>query len=152
MIVPDVNLLLYAYDANSRFHVLAVETDRGILLTPYAPETERALKIAARAVHVAPVRDLEHEHDQLGVVDVVEDAVVSNPKAEDAGRAGQGLHARRTRAKRCGPAPFGLEPSRDGASARSDALHADHVAQARHERRFRRLGDQVFDALQRIAN
>ena len=29
--------------------VLAVETDRGILLTPYAPEIERALKIAARA-------------------------------------------------------------------------------------------------------
>ena len=29
--------------------VLAVETDRGILLTPYAPETERALKIAAKA-------------------------------------------------------------------------------------------------------
>ena len=29
--------------------VLAVETERGILLTPYAPETERALKIAAKA-------------------------------------------------------------------------------------------------------
>lgn len=29
--------------------VLAVETDRGILLTPYAEETQRALKIAARA-------------------------------------------------------------------------------------------------------
>src|SRR5216683_452432 len=29
--------------------VLAVETDRGILLTPYDPETDRALKIAARA-------------------------------------------------------------------------------------------------------
>jgi putative addiction module antidote len=29
--------------------VLAVETDRGILLTPYDPETERALKIAAQA-------------------------------------------------------------------------------------------------------
>jgi len=29
--------------------VLAVETDRGILLTPYDPDTERALKIAARA-------------------------------------------------------------------------------------------------------
>ena len=28
--------------------VLAVETDRGILLTPYDPETERALVIAAR--------------------------------------------------------------------------------------------------------
>jgi putative addiction module antidote len=29
--------------------VLAVETDRGILLTPYDPETERALEIAAKA-------------------------------------------------------------------------------------------------------
>jgi putative addiction module antidote len=29
--------------------ILAVETDRGILLTPYDPETERALKIAAKA-------------------------------------------------------------------------------------------------------
>lgn len=29
--------------------VLAVETDRGILLTPYDPEAERALKVAARA-------------------------------------------------------------------------------------------------------
>lgn len=28
--------------------VLAVETDRGILLTPYDPEIERALAIAAR--------------------------------------------------------------------------------------------------------
>lgn len=28
--------------------VLAVETDRGILLTPYDPQTERALAIAAR--------------------------------------------------------------------------------------------------------
>ena len=28
--------------------VLAVETDQGILLTPYAPETERALTIAAK--------------------------------------------------------------------------------------------------------
>jgi putative addiction module antidote len=28
--------------------VLAVETDRGILLTPYDPEAERALKVAAR--------------------------------------------------------------------------------------------------------
>jgi hypothetical protein len=26
-----------------------VETDRGILLTPYDPEAERALKVAARA-------------------------------------------------------------------------------------------------------
>ncbi len=29
--------------------VLAVETDRGILLTPYDPTTERALEFAARA-------------------------------------------------------------------------------------------------------
>jgi len=29
--------------------VLVVETDRGILLTPYDPETERALKVAAKA-------------------------------------------------------------------------------------------------------
>lgn len=29
--------------------VLAIETDRGILLTPYDPTTERALEIAARA-------------------------------------------------------------------------------------------------------
>ena len=29
--------------------VLAVETDRGILLTPYDPEAERALRVAARA-------------------------------------------------------------------------------------------------------
>jgi putative addiction module antidote len=29
--------------------VLAVETDRGILLTPYDPEAERALNAAARA-------------------------------------------------------------------------------------------------------
>ena len=28
--------------------VLAIETDRGILLTPYEPEAEQALKIAAR--------------------------------------------------------------------------------------------------------
>jgi bifunctional DNA-binding transcriptional regulator/antitoxin component of YhaV-PrlF toxin-antitoxin module len=28
--------------------VLAVETDRGILITPYDPEIERALAIAAR--------------------------------------------------------------------------------------------------------
>ncbi len=28
--------------------VLAIETDRGILLTPYNPETERALAIASR--------------------------------------------------------------------------------------------------------
>ena len=29
--------------------VLAVETDRGILLTPYARETEQALSVAGRA-------------------------------------------------------------------------------------------------------
>jgi len=29
--------------------VLAVETDQGILLTPYDPTTERALELAARA-------------------------------------------------------------------------------------------------------
>lgn len=29
--------------------VLAIETDRGILLTPYDPSTERALALAARA-------------------------------------------------------------------------------------------------------
>jgi len=29
--------------------ILAVETDRGILLTPYDPTTERALMIAAKA-------------------------------------------------------------------------------------------------------
>lgn len=29
--------------------VLAVETDRGILLTPYDPEAERALQVATRA-------------------------------------------------------------------------------------------------------
>ena len=29
--------------------VLAVETDRGILLTPYDPDVEKALKVAARA-------------------------------------------------------------------------------------------------------
>jgi hypothetical protein len=28
--------------------VLAIETDRGILLTPYDPQTEEALTIAAR--------------------------------------------------------------------------------------------------------
>jgi hypothetical protein len=28
--------------------VLAVETDRGILLTPYDPNVERALKVAAK--------------------------------------------------------------------------------------------------------
>jgi putative addiction module antidote len=29
--------------------ILAIETERGILLTPYAQETERAVKIAAKA-------------------------------------------------------------------------------------------------------
>jgi putative addiction module antidote len=29
--------------------VLAVETDKGILLTPYDPDTERALQVAAKA-------------------------------------------------------------------------------------------------------
>ena len=29
--------------------ILAVETDRGVLLTPYDPATERALELAARA-------------------------------------------------------------------------------------------------------
>jgi putative addiction module antidote len=29
--------------------VLAVETERGILLTPYDPDVERALKVAAKA-------------------------------------------------------------------------------------------------------
>lgn len=41
-------------DMAQRFHlnpgdrILAVETELGILLTPYDPETERALAIAAR--------------------------------------------------------------------------------------------------------
>jgi putative addiction module antidote len=30
-------------------HVLAIEMDHGILLTPYNPQAERALEIAARA-------------------------------------------------------------------------------------------------------
>jgi putative addiction module antidote len=40
--------------------VLAVETDRGILLTPYDPTTERALAIAARAArkHRNALREL----------------------------------------------------------------------------------------------
>ena len=29
--------------------ILAVETDRGILLTPYDPDAERALRVAAKA-------------------------------------------------------------------------------------------------------
>jgi putative addiction module antidote len=29
-------------------HVLAIETDRGILLTPYDPEVERALEVATK--------------------------------------------------------------------------------------------------------
>ncbi len=42
-------------DMADRFHleagdrVLAVETAQGILITPYDPETERALRIAAKA-------------------------------------------------------------------------------------------------------
>jgi putative addiction module antidote len=41
-------------DMADRLHVeagdrmLAIETDRGILLTPYDPETERALALAAK--------------------------------------------------------------------------------------------------------
>lgn len=40
--------------------VLAVETDRGILLTPYDPDAERALKVAARAAkrHRTALREL----------------------------------------------------------------------------------------------
>ena len=40
--------------------VLAVETDRGILLTPYDPTTERALMIAAKAArkHRNALREL----------------------------------------------------------------------------------------------
>ena len=40
--------------------VLAVETDRGILITPYDPDTERALKVAARAAkkHRSALREL----------------------------------------------------------------------------------------------
>ena len=40
--------------------ILAVETDRGILLTPYDPEAERALKIAAKAAkkHRNALREL----------------------------------------------------------------------------------------------
>lgn len=34
--------------------VLAVETDRGILLTPYDPDAERALRIAAKAAKKIP--------------------------------------------------------------------------------------------------
>jgi putative addiction module antidote len=33
---------------NAGDRVLAIETDRGILLTPYDPNTERALAIAAK--------------------------------------------------------------------------------------------------------
>jgi putative addiction module antidote len=42
-------------DMAARFHlepgdpVLAIETDRGVLLTPYDPATERALEAAARS-------------------------------------------------------------------------------------------------------
>lgn len=40
--------------------VLALETERGILLTPYDPETEDALKIAAKAAkkYRAALREL----------------------------------------------------------------------------------------------
>ena len=40
--------------------VLAIETDRGILLTPYDPDTEQALKVAARAAkkHRSALRQL----------------------------------------------------------------------------------------------
>jgi len=40
--------------------VLAVETERGILLTPYDPDTERALRIAAKAAkkHRNALREL----------------------------------------------------------------------------------------------
>lgn len=40
--------------------VLALETDQGILLTPYDPETEKALKIAAKAAkkYRAALREL----------------------------------------------------------------------------------------------
>ena len=37
----------YRFEAGDR--VLAVETEQGILLTPYDPETERALRAAAKA-------------------------------------------------------------------------------------------------------
>ena len=40
--------------------VLAVETDQGILLTPYDPQTDKALKIAAKAAkkYRAALREL----------------------------------------------------------------------------------------------
>jgi putative addiction module antidote len=40
--------------------VLALETDKGILLTPYDPETETALKVAAKAAkrYRAALREL----------------------------------------------------------------------------------------------
>jgi putative addiction module antidote len=40
--------------------VLALETDQGILLTPYDPETEKALKVAAKAAkkYRAALREL----------------------------------------------------------------------------------------------
>ena len=39
---------------------LAIETDRGILLTPHNPDTERALRLAARAAkkHHNALREL----------------------------------------------------------------------------------------------
>ena len=53
-------------DMTDRLHleagdrVLALETDAGILLTPYDPETTKALKIAARAAkkYRAALREL----------------------------------------------------------------------------------------------
>ncbi|MBZ5557266.1 MAG: addiction module antidote protein [Acidobacteriia bacterium] len=46
------------FEAGDR--VLAIETDRGILLTHYAEETERALKVAARVAkkHRHALREL----------------------------------------------------------------------------------------------
>jgi putative addiction module antidote len=40
--------------------VLALETDQGILLTPYDPETDKALKVAAKAAkkYRAALREL----------------------------------------------------------------------------------------------
>ena len=42
-------ILLELVRSEAGDRVLAVETERGILLTPYAPDTERALKMAAKA-------------------------------------------------------------------------------------------------------
>ena len=60
-------------------------------------------------VHVAAVRDFDHEHSEHGVVDFVEKAVVSNSKTEDTGFAGQGLDACRTRVVLQGQEAF-VEP------------------------------------------